>query len=202
MECHKFLFLMKQETLFIKLITKDPDPENILPPPTLEFLMIIYSYFLLLIINCTNFQLGISNSFVAFDSNINTYKRGYFTDKKELLTDKQLLDFYENSGMDFLRKANELFYISSVVTYNDTIWIHTRSYGKNYLTKYYNGNMISTGFSYGSIISTFFSGESDDSILLYANAEQISECKDVIFDKYRNKINYPSDDNPYIIEFF
>lgn len=150
----------------------------------------------------TIFQLGISNSFVAFDSNTNTYKRGHFTDKKELLTDKQLLQFYENSGMDFLRKANEFFYISSVVTYNDMIWIHTRNNGKNYLTKYRNGNMISTGFSYGSIISTISMGESDDSILLYADTEQIADRKEEIFDKYRNTTDAASDDNPYIVEFF
>ncbi|WP_313382190.1 6-bladed beta-propeller [Proteiniphilum saccharofermentans] len=148
------------------------------------------------------FQLGISNSFVAFDSNTNTYKRGYFTDRKDLLTDKQLLHSYEISGMDFLRKANELFYISNIITYNDMIWIHTRNNGKNYLTKYSNGNMISTQFSYGSIISTISIGESDDSILLYANTEQIADCKDEIFDKYRIKTDSIPDDNPYIIEFF
>lgn len=40
------------------------------------------------------FQLGISNSFVAFDSQTNTFKKGYFANKKELLTEKQLLDFF------------------------------------------------------------------------------------------------------------
>lgn len=148
------------------------------------------------------FQLGISNSFVAIDSDTNTYKNGYFTDRKDLLTDKQLLQSYEISGMDFLRKANELFYISNIAIHDNMIWIHTRNKGKNYLTKYRNGNMISTQFSYGSIISTFSFGESDDSILLFADSEQIAGCNDEIFDKYGIKADSILDGNPYILEFF
>ena len=104
--------------------------------------------------------------------------------------------------MDFILKANQGSYINNLVSLRDIIWVQTHNNGQNFLTKIQNGQAVSTEFTYGPVLSTLSVADSDNSVLLYANPEQLSEYGNDLFDKFGNKINCHAEDNPCIIEFF
>ena len=108
------------------------------------------------------FQLGISNTYVAFNPETETFKEGIFTQDQSYLSKEQLLESFKINGMDFIRKANQGSYMLSTISVAD----------------------------------------SDNSVLLYANPEQLSEYGNDLLDKFGNKINCHAEDNPCIIEFF
>ena len=148
------------------------------------------------------FQLGISNTYVAFNTETETFREGVFTQDQSYLSKEQLLESFKIDGMDFILKANQGSYINNLVSLRDIIWVQTHNNGQNFLTKIQNGQAVSTEFTYGSILSTISVSDSDNSVLLYANPEQLSEYGNDLFDKFGNKINCHAEDNPCIIEFF
>ena len=148
------------------------------------------------------FQLGISNTYVAFNSETETFREGVFTQDQSYLSKEQLLESFKIDGMDFILKANQGSYINNLVSLRDIIWVQTHNNGQNFLTKIQNGQAVSTKFTYGSVLSTISVADSDNSVLLYANPEQLSEYGNDLFDKFGNKINCHAEDNPCIIEFF
>lgn len=148
------------------------------------------------------FQLGISNAFIAFNPETEAFRKGLFTNDPAFLSQNRLLELFGKLGTDFIRKANEGTYISNFIALHNTVWIHTSHQRKNYLTKVQEGQIISTEFAFGSFISTFSEGESDDSILLYATPEQLLESKETVTDKFGNEIKCQMEDNPCIVEFF
>lgn len=163
------------------------------------------------------YQLGISNTFVAFNPDTETFRRGNYSKDKSFLSDKQLLQFYESKGMEFIMEANRGNYINNVISYyNDIIWVNTYKNGRNYLTKVLPDKTVSTVFSVdssiendlfglnnSSFISTITMGESDDSLILYIDSYILSDSDSDsdILDKYGNKILLSPEDNPCMIEF-
>lgn len=148
------------------------------------------------------FQLGVANAYIAYNPDTNSFQEGVFSKEKDFLTDKELLDLFEANGIDYLGKINDAIYINHIVSNNETIWISTNKNRKKYLTKYFQGEMVSTEMPRNSILSSFSMGVSNESLLLYATPDQIIKCEEVLLDKYRDKITYNSEDNPYILEFF
>lgn len=161
------------------------------------------------------YQLGISNSFVFFDQDTETFQKGIYSEEKSFLTEKKLLDLFKSYGMEFIKEANRGCYISNVVSYDNSFWINTYRGGQNYLTKVSNDKNISTVFSINSLInndlfefdssaflSTITMGQSDDSILLYIDSYALSDTSKKIKDKNGNIINVNAEDNPCIVEFF
>lgn len=147
------------------------------------------------------FQLGIANAYVEFDTGTNSFNEGVFSGSKDFLGKSELLSLFESDGTDFIRRANDGVYINSVVKSNDNTWLLINNNRKRYITKYANGKMVSADITGNSVLSSFGIGESDDSLLLYAHSEEILECDDELFDKYKNEIRSSVDDNPYILEF-
>lgn len=148
------------------------------------------------------FQLGISNAFIAFNNETETFRKGIFSNEKTYLSDKQLLDLYETYNMDFIWEANKGYYINNIIPLNETIWVQTCCAGKNYITKVENGQMISTQFAYGTFLSTISNGDSDNSLLLYLTPDQLMESNKQLTDKSGNEIHCKIDDNPCIVEFY
>ena len=130
------------------------------------------------------FQLGISNTYVAFNPETETFKEGIFTQDQSYLSKERLLESFK------------------IVSLRDIIWVQTHNSGQNFLTKIHKGQTVSTEFTYGSVLSTISVADSDNSVLLYANPEQLSEYGNDLLDKFGNKINCHAEDNPCIIEFF
>lgn len=148
------------------------------------------------------FQLGVANAYVAYNPDTNDFEKGVFAKGKNFITDKELLDLFEANGIDYLGKINDGIYINNMIMNNEILWISINNNKKRYLTKYSKGEMVSTEIPRNSILSSFSTGISDESLLLYASSEQILACKDELLDKYRNKITSNIDDNPYILEFY
>lgn len=148
------------------------------------------------------FQLGVANAFVEYNPVINTFQEGVFSKEKEFITDKELLDLFEANGIDYLGKIRDGIYISNMVMNNETLWISINKNRKRYISRYFNGEMVSTEITSNSILTSFLMGVSDESLLLYATPDQIIKCEEVLLDKYKDKITYNSEDNPYILEFF
>lgn len=148
------------------------------------------------------FQLGISNTFVSFDPQSETFQRGHFVRKGDYLSDRQLLEMFQNRGVDFVISANKGSYINNMTALGDAIWIQTHQGNKDYLTKIEGTRSISTEFSYGTTLSTLFDTESDDSLLLYIMPDRLAERQKEVTDKFGNKIVCNMEDNPYILEFF
>ncbi|MCD7848287.1 MAG: 6-bladed beta-propeller [Parabacteroides sp.] len=148
------------------------------------------------------FQLGISNAYVAFNPETETFREGIFSQDKSYLSKDRLLESFNINRMDFILDANRGSYINNLVSLRDIIWAQTHHAGKNFLTKSQDGQTTSTGFTYGSILSTISVGESDNSVLLYATPDQLSDYWKDIFDKFGNKVDCQQEDNPCIVEFF
>ncbi len=148
------------------------------------------------------FQLGIANAYVIFDSVTNSFKEGVFSNEKDFLTKKELLDYFESLGTDFIRKANEGVYINSMVSNKGNIWLLINNNRKRYIVKCLNDGMVSSEITNNPLLSSFGIGESDDSLILYAHSEEILECEDELLNRYKNEIQSSIDDNPYILEFF
>jgi len=147
------------------------------------------------------YQLGIANAYVAFDTQTETFHQGRFFNDKTYLSDKQLLELFAAKGTNYIAEANKGNYVNNIMSLNDTFWIQTYKSDKNYLTKIDKGQCLSTEFAYGSVLSTVFVGESDDSILLYMNPDQIADYGKELIDKFGNKINCQMEDNPCLLEF-
>jgi hypothetical protein len=62
--------------------------------------------------------------------------------------------------------------------------------------------MVSTEFSYGTFLSTISIGESENSLLLYLQPDQLLESGKTLIDKSGVEIQCQLDDNPIIVEFF
>lgn len=149
------------------------------------------------------YQLGISNTYVAFDPQTETFRKGQYSTEQSYLSEKQLLELFNTFGTDFIREANQGAYINNLLSLGDITWIHTHSSGKNYLTKVdAAGSAISTEFSFGTVLSTISAGDSDDSILLYITPDQLLEYGEEVVDKFGNTIACKMEDNPYLLEFF
>ncbi|MFA6769346.1 MAG: 6-bladed beta-propeller [Parabacteroides sp.] len=147
------------------------------------------------------YQIGIANAYIAFDPQTETFHQGRFINNKAYLSKEQLLNLFTDKGMNFITEANKEVYISNIISLGDIFWMQTCKNGKNYLTKIQDKQCVSTEFDYGSVISTVFVGESDNSILLYINREQLADYGKNVLDKFGNKIVSKMDDNPYILEF-
>lgn len=148
------------------------------------------------------FQLGISNSFVLFNPQTETFQKCILTEEKSYLSETQLLDMFNRFGTDFIMEANKGSYINNILSLNDVVWIQTSQNGENYITKVTKGQIVSTVFSYGSVLSTITTGDSDDSILLYITPDQISDNTTGFINRLGSKIDSQTEDNPYILEFF
>lgn len=81
------------------------------------------------------FQLGISNTYIAFDSKTETFNKGLFSNNEVYLSDIQLLELYNTYEMEFIREANKGSYINNIIPLNETFWIQTYYAGKKYITK-------------------------------------------------------------------
>lgn len=147
------------------------------------------------------FQLGISNAFVAFDPQTETFRTGRYTNAEHYLSREQLIEAYQAYGFDFIREANKGSYINNMVTLGNTLWIQTHRNGQNFLTKIDGSRSLSTECAYGTILASVMSAESDDSILLYITPDQFSENEKGLSDKFGNKLDPDMDDNPYLLEF-
>lgn len=149
------------------------------------------------------FQLGIANAFVSLDPQTNVFAKGCYTSDKKYLSDQELLALFAEKGMEFIRFANQRCYISNWVALNEKAWVHTCLAGENYLSKIRSGTaIVSTKFQYGDILSTLFTGESDDSLLLYVLPEQQEECNQSLALKDKDKLTMDAFDNPCLLEFF
>lgn len=148
------------------------------------------------------FQLGISNTFVAFNPQTETFRMGHYANNDNYLSEKQLLNLFQSYGTDFMMEASKGAYINNMVALGNTLWIQTHQNGKNLLTKIKGEQNVSAKFSYGTTLSTISDAESDDSILLYITPDQFTEAKEEVLDKFGNKINAEIEDNPCILEFF
>ena len=148
------------------------------------------------------FQLGIANRYIAFDTQKETFHKGTFVQDDTFLTDKELLELFASHGTDFIGEALKTNFINGLVFLDEIAWIHTSHSRKNYLTKVENGNCISVPFEYGSVLATVLTGDSDNSLLLFMNPDQLSEFGENLQDKFGNPISCAMDDNPYILEFF
>lgn len=62
--------------------------------------------------------------------------------------------------------------------------------------------MTSTEFTYGSFLSTISVGDSENSLLLYLQPDQLQEIPQKLTDKQGQEIQCQIDDNPVIVEFF
>lgn len=148
------------------------------------------------------FQLGIANRYIAFDPQKETFHKGTFVQDDTFLTDKELLDLFDSHGTDFIGEALKTNFINGLVFLDEIAWIHTSHSRKNYLTKVENGNCISVPFEYGSVLATVLTSDSDNSLLLFMNPDQLSEFGENLQDKFGNPITCAMDDNPCILEFF
>ena len=148
------------------------------------------------------FQLGIANRYIAFDTQKETFHKGTFVQDDTFLTDKELLELFASHGTDFIGEALKTNFINGLVFLDEIAWIHTSHSRKNYLTKVENGSCISVPFEYGSVLATVLTGDSDDSLLLFMNPDQLSEFGENLQDKFGNPISCAVDDNPCILEFF
>ena len=148
------------------------------------------------------YQLGISNAYVMFDPQKETFSKSVFTKEKPYLTDNQLLKLYETQGVNFIQEANKGTYICNIIPLNETIWAEIRHDNKNYITKIQNSNITSTEFAYGTFLSSISVGDSDNSLLLYLMPEQLSDNEKPLYDKEGNEIKCEMDDNPIIVEFY
>ena len=148
------------------------------------------------------FQLGISNAYVAFDPETETFRNGVFTKETSYLSDKQLLELFDRTGMDFIMEAGKGSFINNFRSLRDITWIQTRNTDKKYLSRIQNGRVVSTEYNYGTVLSTMTSGDSDDSVLMYIFPHQLSEYGKEVRDKSGRIINCGMEDNPCILEFF
>lgn len=149
------------------------------------------------------YQLGIANEFVSFDIQNETFNQGYYTSNRNYLSADELLDMFSSKGTDFVQNANQRNYLCNFYGLDNKIWIHSNIGETNYLSKIESGKVItSTQFSYGTILSTVFTGESDDSILLYILPEQQEECNQALSLKGDELLNLDANDNPCLLEFF
>ena len=148
------------------------------------------------------FQLGIANRYIAFDTQKETFHKGTFVQDDTFLTDKELLELFASHGTDFIGEALKTNFINGLVFLDEIAWIHTSHSRKNYLTKVENGSCISVPFEYGSVLATVLTSDSDNSLLLFMNPDQLSEFGENLQDKFGNPITCAMDDNPCILEFF
>lgn len=149
------------------------------------------------------FQLGLANEFVSFNPQTETFNQGHYTSNPNYLSTDELLEMFNSKGTDFIRSANQMNYLCNFYGLKDKIWIHSNVGGTNYLSKIESGKMItSTQFSYGDILATAFTGESDDSILLYILPEQQEECNRALSLKGEQLLKLDANDNPCLLEFF
>lgn len=148
------------------------------------------------------FQLGMSNSYVSFNPETETFSRGVYTPQNDYLTDQQLIELYSTFGIDFIREANNGTHLSNIIPLGNTLWLQIRHADKNYLSKLDNGKMTSTEFTYGSFLSTISVGDSENSLLLYLQPDQLQEIPQKLTDKQGQEIQRQIDDNPVIVEFF
>lgn len=149
------------------------------------------------------FQLGISNTYIAFDSKTETFNKGLFSNDEVYLSDIQLLELYNTYEMEFIREANKSSYINNIIPLNETFWIQTCYAGKKYITKIEkDGKTTSTEYSYGTFVSTITVGDSENSLLLYLTPDQLLESEKQYTDRDGNEITCQIDDNPCIVEFF
>ena len=149
------------------------------------------------------YQLGLANEFVSFDIQNETFNQGYYTSNRNYLSAGELLDMFSSKGTDFVQNANQKNYLCNFYGLENKIWIHSNIGETNYLSKIETGKIItSTQFSYGTILSTAFTGESDDSILLYILPEQQEECNEALSLKGEERLNINLSDNPCLLEFF
>lgn len=148
------------------------------------------------------FQLGISNAYVSFNPETETFSKGIYSKEIDYLTDKQLLELFSTLGVDFIREANNRSYLSNIIPLGNTTWFQIRHDDKNYLSKISNGEMVSTEFSYGTFQSTISVSDSENSLLLYLQPDQLQESGKTLIDKKGMEIQCQLDDNPIIVEFF
>lgn len=148
------------------------------------------------------YQLGISNAYIAFDPQTETFRKGQYSTEQSYLSEKQLLELFNTFGTDFIREANNSAYINNILSLGDITWVQTHNAGKKYLTKVDADQIVSTEFSYGTVLSTISVGDSDDSILLYITPDQLLEYGKEVADKFGNTITYKMEDNPYLLEYF
>lgn len=148
------------------------------------------------------FQLGISNAYVSFNPETETFSKGTYSKENDFLTDKQLLELFSTFGVDFIREASNRSYLSNIIPLGNTVWFQIRHADKNYLSKISEGKMVSTEFSYGTFQSTISVGDSENSLLLYLQPDQLQESGKTLIDKKGMAIQCQLDDNPIIVEFF
>lgn len=148
------------------------------------------------------FQLGISNSFIAFDRSDETFKEGMYTNEASFLSKEQLLELFNTQGMEYIAAAYKQSFIDNVITTGKATWLITNHKGALFLTRCDKDGQVSTRMQYGSLFSTLIVGDSEESILLYADFEQLEESGLNLQDKNGKTIEREIDDNPCLIEFF
>lgn len=161
------------------------------------------------------FQLGISNNYVAYHIDGGTFTEGkFFTSSNGLLSQKALIDLFEDKGQDFIRYFNKYSYIQSFFARKDKIWFYIQNFDQKLFVKIENEQNVSGKidpecnihndlFSIQnlSFLTTLGFGESDSGLLFYLDPSDLSESDNYIYLKNGNKIHFTEDDNPIILEF-
>lgn len=161
------------------------------------------------------FHLGISDSFVSYDSITDSFSKGVFFSSSYFIKEQELLSLFQELGQDYLFKMKDYNYIRNFRQLKDKVFLDLWLKEKRVLISVNKDRKIlSDDFLpeksslkndlFGLNVSTFFLtigiGDSGDSVLMYATADDINSDENCV----NNEIfkNLEEDDNPCLIEFF
>ena len=147
------------------------------------------------------FQLGISNGYVLFDTESESFSRGVYSGESSYLSENDLISLFDSQGIEFIREANKHTYLSNVITAGRRIWFEIYHAGRLYLSTIVDGGMLSTEMEKGSPLSTFVIGDSESSLLLYLQPDQLQESGVALVDAAGHQIQVQPDDNPILVDF-
>lgn len=151
------------------------------------------------------FPLGLSNGLVLYNPEDDVFRRGRYFLKKNLLSVKELLALYKESGIDYLEKLEDTNYIWNIRRKGNKSFIIIHTPQKDFwVTVHADENALTAVMKpEGCIQNDLFDipdlrflfslgiGESDDSILMCIPAEEMNGYKGA-----------KEGDNPCLVEFF
>lgn len=160
------------------------------------------------------FPLGMSNGFVSYNPENDSFEKGIYTTKDNLLPEQELTELYAKHGIDYLGEIKNYTYIRNFVQINEKTYIDLYIPSKRCITAIRNGNATTVQYApENNIINDLFDsgssnyltsigmGESENSLILYIDSQDLENSKN-IKDKDGNTITVSPEDNPLLLEFY
>lgn len=189
----KLLLMTGQKEKTLTLINKEGETEDEFLEKQIPFLTLKSVQFIEKD-NDIIFPLGVANKYVKYNQDEQQFSYGEYLESEKLISQKELLNLYNQKGLDFFRDLKTKTYINNIRFLKNKTIVQFNKSGERYLAVIYHNNKVTCGRILPNAtikdnitkkdninyLTTILYGESNNSVILIQEPTNTNEGISII----------------------